>query len=89
MKGVGGGVTIDSGIHNISMIRWIIGNVEEVTAFSNRLIRKEIEGEVTSRILFKHVNDAMSVLILSWAVKKQLNLICFKPTDLRGLYGVT
>jgi len=80
-KEVGGGVTIDSGIHNIDIVRWVMGDVTEVTALSNRIVRGEIEGEDTSCILFKHKNDAISTLILSWAVKNPFTV------DLLEIYG--
>lgn len=66
---VGGGVSIDSGIHNVDMIRWVVGEVRTVTAFTNRLIRTEITGEDTGCILFRHVSDALSVLTLTWAAR--------------------
>ncbi|RLI24817.1 gfo/Idh/MocA family oxidoreductase [Candidatus Bathyarchaeota archaeon] len=66
---VGGGVSIDSGIHNVDMVRWVMGEVKAVTAFTNRLVRTEITGEDTGCILFKHVSDAVSVLALTWAAR--------------------
>ncbi|MCD6444494.1 Gfo/Idh/MocA family oxidoreductase [Candidatus Bathyarchaeota archaeon] len=66
---VGGGVSIDSGIHNVDMVRWVIGEVKTVTALTNRLVRTEITGEDTGCILFRHVSDAVSVLTLTWAAR--------------------
>ena len=66
---VGGGVSIDSGIHNVDMVRWVIGEVKTVTALTNRLVRTEITGEDTGCILFRHVSDTVSVLTLTWAAR--------------------
>lgn len=78
---VGGGVVIDSGIHYVDTMRWLVGEVSSVTAFLNRLIRKEISGEDTGCLLFKHAGGAISVLTLTWAARRPMDEHLFK------LYG--
>jgi len=68
----GGGCIIDHGPHMVDLMRWVIGEVEAVTAFSNRIVRKEMEGEDTGCVLLKHETDAISILRISWAMKHRM-----------------
>lgn len=81
---VGGGVVIDSGIHFIDIMRWLVGEVSSVTALINRIVRKEISGEDTGCLLFRHVNEAISVLTLTWAAKRPTGEYLFKVYGSHG-----
>jgi predicted dehydrogenase len=82
---VGGGVVIDSGIHFIDIMRWLVGEVSYVTAFLNRIVRKEISGEDTGCILFKHINEAISMLTLTWAARRVKGENLFKIYGSKGM----
>jgi predicted dehydrogenase len=81
---VGGGVVIDSGIHYVDLMRWLLGEVEAVVAFTNHLIRLEITGEDTGCILFRHRSGAISVLALTWAVRHTGEEFLFKVYGSEG-----
>ncbi|MBI4552678.1 MAG: Gfo/Idh/MocA family oxidoreductase [Candidatus Latescibacteria bacterium] len=66
---VGGGVLIDSGIHRIDLLRWIVGEVASVQGESGRFIHQEMEGEDTAVILLRFVTGAIGQVICSWGVK--------------------
>ncbi len=48
----GGGVILDS-IHEIGMIRWLLGEVAEVFCFNGKLSHLEIDTEDTAELLFR------------------------------------
>jgi len=81
---VGGGVVIDSGIHFVDIMRWIVGEVSSVTAQLNRRVRKEISGEDTGCLIFKHTNEAISMLTLTWAAKRPFGEYLFKVYGSHG-----
>jgi len=81
---VGGGVVIDSGIHFVDIMRWMVGEVSSVTAFLNRVVRREISGEDTGCVLFKHANDAISMLTLTWAARRVSGESLFKIYGSKG-----
>jgi|GEM_PF-6619144 len=49
----GGGVLIDFGIHMIDLLYWYFGEVDQLSAKSNRIYSKEVEDEVYADIYFK------------------------------------
>lgn len=49
---LGGGVILDS-IHEIGIIRWLLGEIAEVFCFSGKLSNLEIDTEDTAEILFR------------------------------------
>lgn len=55
---LGGGVLLDS-IHEIGLIRWLLGEVEEVFCFSGKLSTLEITTEDTAEILLKMQNGSL------------------------------
>jgi UDP-N-acetyl-2-amino-2-deoxyglucuronate dehydrogenase len=67
----GGGVMIDQAIHMVDLLQWLVGEVDTVTAKSNRSIPDvEVETNCVSTLHFK--NGAIGVLSASVGVKKKI-----------------
>jgi len=57
-RDLGGGVILDA-IHEIDYIRWLLGEVEEISCFSGKLSHLEIQTEDTAAILLRFVSGAI------------------------------
>ena len=51
-RSLGGGVILDS-IHEIGLVRWLLGEVMEVFCFTDKLSHLEIDTEDTAELLFR------------------------------------
>lgn len=65
---IGGGGVISAGIHYVDLMRWLVGDVERVSLFSNSFVRG-LEGEDTAALSLEFQNGAVGVLSFSWATK--------------------
>jgi len=65
---IGGGGLISAGIHDIDLLRWLIGEVKQVALFSNSFVRG-MEGEDTAVLSMEYQNGAVGFLSFSWAAK--------------------
>jgi UDP-N-acetyl-2-amino-2-deoxyglucuronate dehydrogenase len=68
----GGGALMNQGIHNIDLLRWIMGDVESVTAYQGHLSH-EIEVEDTIVASIRFANGAMGTLAASTSVYYGIN----------------
>lgn len=57
-RSLGGGVVLDS-IHEIGMIRWLLGEITEVFCFNGKLSSLEIDTEDTAELLFRMQSGAL------------------------------
>jgi predicted dehydrogenase len=62
---VGGGALIESGIHKISLLYYLMGKVDSVIAFSRKL-SMNIDAEDNIVLLANHRNKAIGSVICSW-----------------------
>jgi len=60
-KSMDGGVLMNQAIHNVDLLLWMMGEVEEVTSYHATRIRK-IEAEDTSVSIIRFKNGALGVL---------------------------
>lgn len=58
-KALGGGIILDSS-HEIDSLRWLIGEVKEVSCFAGKISNLDIETEDTAEILLKFKNGAIA-----------------------------
>jgi predicted dehydrogenase len=65
----GGGVLIDSGIHRIDLLRWLVGEVVSVQAESGTYVHKQMGGEDTASMLLRFDNGAIGHLVCSWGIE--------------------
>ncbi|MHA2072362.1 MAG: Gfo/Idh/MocA family protein, partial [Candidatus Thorarchaeota archaeon] len=61
----GGGALIESGIHKISLLYYLMGGVDSVIAFSKKLIM-DIDGEDNIKLLATHRSGALGSVTCSW-----------------------
>lgn len=66
---VGGGALIDSGMHRVDLLRWLVGEVEAVQAEAGTFIHREMEGEDTAVALLRFASGAIGHLTCSWGVQ--------------------
>jgi predicted dehydrogenase len=62
---MGGGVVLDR-IHELDYVRWLMGNVTEVCAFSGKLSSLEIDSEDTAEILLRFESGAFGSVHLDY-----------------------
>jgi predicted dehydrogenase len=62
---LGGGVVLDR-IHEIDYVRWLMGEVTEVSAFIQHASSLEIETEDLAEILFRHASGVVTSLHLDY-----------------------
>jgi predicted dehydrogenase len=64
----GGGAWIDEGSHSVDLLRWLVGDVEAVFAFTSKRVKKElnVEDEAVGVLRFK--NGALGELNTSWSL---------------------
>src|SRR5437867_4682921 len=74
----GGGALINQSIHTVDLLRWIAGPVAQVSAFTDRLVHPQIEGEDTVVASLRFKNGALGVVEAATSVypgfKRRLEL---------------
>jgi UDP-N-acetyl-2-amino-2-deoxyglucuronate dehydrogenase len=58
----GGGALINQAIHTVDLLRWMMGPVGSLLAFSDRKIHRQIEGEDTLVAALRFQNGALGVI---------------------------
>jgi len=58
----GGGALINQAIHTVDLLRWMMGPVQAVAAFSGRQLHQAIEGEDTLVAALRFQNGALGVI---------------------------
>jgi predicted dehydrogenase len=66
---IGGGVLLESGIHNIAIGRFLLGEIESVSAIQGKRNREELTVEDTISVLFKFKNGVTGQGSFSWAAR--------------------
>ena len=64
-KELGGGIILD-GSHEIDYIRWLVGEVNEVSCFAGKLSNLEVETEDTAEIILRFNNGAIAGIHLDF-----------------------
>lgn len=70
----GGGAWIDEGSHAIDLLRWMVGEVSEVSAFTNRRVKQELEVEDVGVALLKFASGALGEVATSWSLAIDLGM---------------
>ena len=79
---MGGGIILD-GSHEIDYIRWLLGEVKEISCFAGKLSNLEVETEDTAEIILKFDNGALAGVHLDFvqrAYSRSCKLIGEKGT---------
>ncbi|PTX47669.1 putative dehydrogenase [Melghirimyces profundicolus] len=64
----GGGSLIDLGVHSIDILRWLIGDIKDVTGFCSTLT-KSIKVEDNAIISLQFKNGTLGLVDTSWSVR--------------------
>ena len=65
----GGGALIGSGIHRVDLLRWFLGDVQEVYSVQ-RVLEGRLEGEALALTTLRFRNGALATLSTNWAVRR-------------------
>jgi scyllo-inositol 2-dehydrogenase (NAD+) len=65
----GGGLFIDTGTHFVYILRYLLGDVESVTAVQSNSVRREMEGEDNAIVLLKFANGCMAEITVSYSAR--------------------
>lgn len=85
---IGGGVLLESGIHNIATATFLMGDVESVVAFKGRQTRPEITVEDTMSVLFRFNSGATGQGSFSWAARWSEYTDDFTVFGSEGVVGI-
>jgi predicted dehydrogenase len=68
-EAVGGGCLIGSGIHRLDLLRWYVGEPQEVSAYASYDERR-LEGEVAAAVAIRFRNGAVGDFYCDWGVHR-------------------
>jgi UDP-N-acetylglucosamine 3-dehydrogenase len=85
---IGGGVMLSTGIHSMSLVRGLVGEVKSVFAITGAQTRKEIPVENTMQMLFKFENGAVGQGSFSWATRWLADVMDTTIFGTEGVLGV-
>jgi predicted dehydrogenase len=77
----GGGVVMDSGVHWLDLLNWIVGEVESVHAVAGRFVHHHITAEDTAAITFTFKNGALGQFNITWGLHGKS---MFEPLKILG-----
>jgi predicted dehydrogenase len=63
----GGGVLIDTGVHFIYVLQYLLGKISSVTTVQGRLVREEMQGEDTVVVALRFADGAIGEITASYA----------------------
>jgi predicted dehydrogenase len=63
----GGGVFVDTGVHFVYILQFLLGDVQSVTTVQGNLVREEMEGEDTAIVSLRFERGAIGEITVSYA----------------------
>ena len=79
----GGGAYMNQAIHNVDLLQWLMGEVDEVCGFTGTLAHERIEVEDTGVAVLRFKNGALGVMEATTSVWPGL----LKKTEIHGTKG--
>lgn len=64
----GGGAWIDEGSHAVDMLRWMVGDIESVSADMSRQVKKHLDVEDSAMVVLRFRNGALGEIAASWSL---------------------
>jgi predicted dehydrogenase len=86
---IGGGVLLESGIHNIATATFLMGDVESVVAYKGKQNRSEITVEDTMSVLIRFKSGATGQGSFSWAARWSTYTDEFTVFGRDGVVGIS
>ena len=84
---IGGGVLLESGIHNIATATFLMGDIDSVVAYKGRQMRPEITVEDTMSVLFRFKSGATGQGSFTWAARWSAYTDDFTVFGSKGVLG--
>lgn len=79
MELAGGGILLDQGIHMLDLLRYFVGDFQQIEGFTEHLVWKESAGEDTAFATMKTKTGKVATLhssAIQWKHKFDLDIIC-------------
>ncbi len=80
----GGGVVMDSGVHWLDLLNWIVGEVASVHAVGGRFAHQHITAEDTAVVTLQFKSGALGQFTITWAMNGKS---MFEPLKVLGARG--
>jgi predicted dehydrogenase len=70
----GGGAWIDEGSHGVDLLRWMIGDIEQVSAFTANRHKPGLDGEDIAVALLRYANGALGEIATAWSMNVDIQM---------------
>ena len=80
----GGGAWIDEGSHGIDLLRWLVGDIDEIAAFSTNRAKPALDGEDVAVATIRYANGALGEITTAWSMAVDLGM-----RNALEIYGTT
>lgn len=70
----GGGAWIDEGSHGIDLLRWLVGDIQEVSAFTANRAKPDLEDEDVAVAIVRYRNGALGEITTAWSMNVDIHM---------------
>ena len=80
----GGGAWIDEGSHGIDLLRWLVGDIAEISAFTANRNKPGLDGEDVGVASIRYANGALGEITTAWSMAVDIGM-----RNALEIYGTT
>ena len=70
----GGGAWIDEGSHGVDLLRWLVGDITEISAFTANRGKPALDGEDVAVAIVRYANGALGELTTAWSMNVDIKM---------------
>jgi predicted dehydrogenase len=70
----GGGAWIDEGSHGIDLLRWLVGDITEISAFTANRAKPGLDGEDVATAMVRYGNGALGEIATVWSMTADIGM---------------
>lgn len=70
----GGGAWIDEGSHGIDLLRWMVGDIAEVSAFTANRAKPDLDGEDLATVSLRYAGGALGEIATVWSMSADIGM---------------
>jgi predicted dehydrogenase len=70
----GGGAWIDEGSHGIDLLRWMVGDIAEISAFTANRNKPALDGEDVAVAIIRYANGALGEITTAWSMNADIQM---------------